>query len=165
MRAAHLPSPLGPIYVEADEHGRLTKLFTDGRTHPAGPDDGTFAHVQEQLDEYFAGARTTFDIPIHEHGSEYELRVWAALRKIPYGETRTYAEIARAVGSVARAVGRANGRNPISIITPCHRVIGADGSLTGYGGGLENKRALLDLERGVGTLLAGRLSEPPGVAS
>jgi methylated-DNA-[protein]-cysteine S-methyltransferase len=165
MPAALLPSPLGPIYVEADEHGRLTKLFTDGRNHPAGPDDGTFAALQAQLDEYFAGERMTFDIPIHERGSGFERGVWAALREIPYGETRSYAEVAARVGSVARAVGRANGRNPISIITPCHRVIGADGSLTGYGGGLDNKRALLDLERGVGTLLAGRLSEPPGVAS
>ncbi|HEX6025799.1 MAG TPA: MGMT family protein, partial [Solirubrobacter sp.] len=89
----------------------------------------------------------------------FELRVWEKLREIPYGETRTYGEIARELGSSPRAVGRANGRNQISIIVPCHRVVGANGSLTGYAGGLEAKRALLDLELG-----AGRLSEPPGVA-
>jgi methylated-DNA-[protein]-cysteine S-methyltransferase len=166
MHAALLPSPIGPIYVEADDDGVLTKLYTDGRNHQAEPDDGTFEALRRQLDEYFAGARTTFDLPLREHGTEYELRVWAALREIPYGETISYGELAKRVGSVARAVGRANGRNPISIITPCHRVIGADGSLTGYGGGLENKRALLDHERGTPSLLlgAGRSSGPPGVA-
>ena len=157
---ALLTSPLGPLYVEADEHG-LTKLYTDGhRLHAdAGPDDGTFAEVQKQLDEYYSGERTEFDLPLSEHGTPFELAVWARLREIPYGETTTYGELARELGSVPRAVGRANGRNQISIIVPCHRVIGADGSLTGYAGGLEAKRALLDLELG-----AGRLSEPPGVA-
>jgi len=153
---ALLSCPIGPLYVEADEHG-LTKLYTDGHhLHTgAGPDDGTFAEVQKQLDEYFAGERTEFDLPLSEHGTEFERAVWARLREIPHGETVTYGELARELSSVARAVGRANGRNPISIITPCHRVIGADGSLTGYAGGLDAKRALLDHERGVTSLSHG----------
>ena len=144
MYEALLPSPIGPLYVAADDTG-LTKLYTDGhRFHAnAGPDDGRFTEVAHQLDEYFAGERTEFDLPLSEHGTPFELDVWSALRRIPYGETRSYGELAREVGSVARAVGRANGRNQISIIVPCHRVIGADGSLTGYGGGIERKRWLL----------------------
>jgi len=150
---ALLTSPLGPLYVEADEHG-LTKLYTDGhRLHAdAGPDDGTFAEVQKQLDDYYSGERTEFDLPLSEHGTPFELAVWARLREIPYGETTTYGELARELGSVPRAVGRANGRNQISIIVPCHRVIGADGSLTGYAGGLSAKRSLLEHERGVTSL-------------
>ena len=153
MYEALLPSPIGPLYVEADEHG-LTKLYTAGhRLHAdAGPDDGTFAEVQKQLDEYYSGERTEFDLPLSEHGTPFELAVWARLRRIPYGETATYGELARELGSVPRAVGRANGRNQISIIVPCHRVIGADGSLTGYAGGLHAKRALLEHEQGVGSL-------------
>ncbi|MDA0161499.1 methylated-DNA--[protein]-cysteine S-methyltransferase [Solirubrobacter ginsenosidimutans] len=153
MHSALLPSPIGPLYVEADEHG-LTKLYTDGhRLHAdAGPDDGTFAEVAKQLDEYWAGERDAFDLPLSEHGTPFELAVWARLREIPKGETTTYGEIARELSSVARAVGRANGRNQISIIVPCHRVIGADGSLTGYAGGLDAKRALLEHEQGVGSL-------------
>ncbi len=154
MHAALLPSPIGPLYAEADEHG-LTKLYTDGhRLHAdAQPDhDGAFAEVQQQLDEYFAGERTEFDLPLSEYGTPFERAVWAKLREIPYGETRCYGDIASELGSVARAVGRANGRNQISIIVPCHRVIGANGSLTGYAGGLDAKRALLELEQGVGSL-------------
>jgi methylated-DNA-[protein]-cysteine S-methyltransferase len=153
MHSALLPSPIGPLYVEADERG-LTKLYTDGhRLHAgAGPDDGTFAEVAQQLDEYWAGERATFDLPLSEHGTAFELAVWAKLREIPHGETTTYGEIARELGSVARAVGRANGRNQISIIVPCHRVIGSDGSLTGYAGGLDAKRSLLEHEQGVTSL-------------
>ena len=154
MNAALLPSPIGPLYAEADDHG-LTKLYTDGHRLHAGaqPDhDGTFAEVQKQLDEYFAGERTEFDLPLSEHGTPFELAVWRKLREIPYGETRAYGDIAKELGSVARAVGRANGRNQISIIVPCHRVIGANGSLTGYAGGLDAKRALLEHEQGVGSL-------------
>ena len=148
MRYALAESPIGPLYAEADDHG-LTRLYTDGhRFHAdAEPDhDGTFAAVQRQLDEYFAGERTAFDVPLSQHGTPFELDVWNALRRIPYGETRSYGDIARELGSVARAVGRANGRNQISIIVPCHRVIGASGKLVGYGGGLPMKRMLLDLE-------------------
>jgi methylated-DNA-[protein]-cysteine S-methyltransferase len=154
MYEALLPSPIGPLYVAADEHG-LTKLYTDGhRFHvDAGPDDdGRFEGLARQLDEYFAGERTEFDVTLSEHGTPFELSVWKALRDIPYGETRSYGDLARELGSVARAVGRANGRNQISIIVPCHRVIGANGSLTGYAGGLDAKRALLELEQGVGSL-------------
>ena len=109
-----------------------------------------FAQVCAQLDEYFAGSRTEFDLPLKMAGSEFQRRVWRALQDIPYGETTSYGEIARRIGDAdPRAVGQANGRNPISVIVPCHRVIGADGSLTGYGGGLERKRILLELESGV----------------
>ena len=146
MRRALLPSPIGPLYAES-EGGRLTRLLTNGHRYGAPPDDGHFAALKAQLDEYFAGARTTFDLPLELRGTPFELRVWEALRAIPYGHTRTYGELARELGSVARAVGRANGRNPIAIIVPCHRVIGTNGSLTGYAGGLEAKRALLELER------------------
>jgi methylated-DNA-[protein]-cysteine S-methyltransferase len=153
MHSALLPSPIGPLYVEADEHG-LTRLYTDGhRFHPdAAPDDGRFAEVARQLDEYFAGERTDFDMELSQHGTPFELAVWDKLREIPYGETRTYGDLANELGSVARAVGRANGRNQISIVVPCHRVIGADGSLTGYAGGLDAKRALLEHEQGVRSL-------------
>ncbi len=153
MNAALIPSPIGPLYVERDETG-LTKLYTDGhRFHAqATDDDGTFADVRRQLDEYFAGERTDFDLPLSQHGTDFERNVWDALRRIPYGETRSYGELARELGSVPRAVGRANGRNPISIIVPCHRVIGADGSLTGYAGGLDAKRALLEHEQGIQSL-------------
>jgi methylated-DNA-[protein]-cysteine S-methyltransferase len=104
--------------------------------------------VRTQLAEYSAGERRSFAFPLAPRGTEFERRVWQALTEIPYGETRSYAEIARAIGRPAacRAVGRANGRNPIALVIPCHRVIGSDGSLTGYGGGLELKRFLLDLE-------------------
>ncbi len=103
-----------------------------------------------QLDEYFAGARTAFDLPLRASGTEFQLRVWGALREIPYGETSTYGQLATRIGhdGAARAVGVANGQNPIAVIVPCHRVIGADGTLTGFGGGLERKRLLLDLEAG-----------------
>jgi methylated-DNA-[protein]-cysteine S-methyltransferase len=111
--------------------------------------------VRDQLGEYFAGERTDFDLRLAASGNAFERRVWRALEEIPYGETVSYGEVARRIGRPdgARAVGLANGRNPISIVVPCHRVIGANGSLTGYGGGIERKRFLLDLEAGVGALL------------
>lgn len=126
----------------------------------ASADRAAFASVLAQLGEYFAGARRTFDVPLDLRGSEFQRAVWAALLEIPYGETASYGEIARRVGrpGKARAVGRANGSNPIAVIVPCHRVIGADGTLTGYGGGLERKRLLLDLESGRAQL--GVLSQP-----
>jgi methylated-DNA-[protein]-cysteine S-methyltransferase len=118
--------------------------------------DDAFADTRRQLAEYFAGERRAFDLPLSLDGNEFELRVWSALRDIDYGETASYGEIAARIGAptAARAVGLANGRNPIAVIVPCHRVIGADGSLTGYGGGLERKRLLLDLEAGVLPLAA-----------
>ena len=114
-----------------------------------------FATAREQLDQYFAGERTRFDLPLELEGPAFHRRVWEALLTIPYGETRSYGQIAAQIGdpSAARAVGYADGRNPIAIVVPCHRVIGSDGSLTGYGGGLECKRALLDLEVGRSALV------------
>jgi methylated-DNA-[protein]-cysteine S-methyltransferase len=159
MHVARIPSPIGPLYVEG-EHGRITRLETNGRAAP--PDtDGHFAALTHQLDEYFAGTRTSFDLPLAERGTPFERRVWARLKAIPYGETVTYGELASELQSSPRAIGRANGRNPISILVPCHRVIGTDGSLTGYAGGVAIKQALLEHEG----LFAGRPSRPPGVAS
>jgi len=163
MHAALIPSPLGPLYVEAQD-GRLTRLYTDQHHRFAhAPDEpaGILEEVQRQLDEYFDGTRTTFDLPLAEHGTPFEQAVWNELKAIPYGTTTTYQEIARALNSSPRAVGRANGRNAISIVVPCHRVIGSNGSLTGYAGGIPTKQRLLGLEG----LFAGRPSGPPGVAS
>jgi methylated-DNA-[protein]-cysteine S-methyltransferase len=148
-----VPSPIGPLTVVADE-GALVRLamsppsrFVDaelGERHDEG-----FAEVVGQLGEYFAGDRTSFDLPLHPVGSDFELAVWEQLTRIPYGETRSYGYVAKAVGEPggAQAVGAANGRNPLAIVVPCHRVIGADGSLVGFGGGLPRKRFLLDLEQ------------------
>jgi methylated-DNA-[protein]-cysteine S-methyltransferase len=117
-------------------------------------DDNAFADVRQQLDEYFAGERSSFDIQMHLEGTAFQRTVWHALTEIPYGETISYGELARRIGQpdMARAVGTANGQNPIAVIVPCHRVIGANGKLVGYGGGLDNKRRLLELEAGVLTL-------------
>jgi methylated-DNA-[protein]-cysteine S-methyltransferase len=150
MNAALITSPIGPIYVELED-GALTRLYTAEHARFASADapDPAFDDVRNQLDEYFAGTRTAFDLSLRPKGTAFEQRVWAHLQTIPYGETTTYGEIARELGSVARAVGRANGANPISIVVPCHRVVGTNGSLTGYAGGLGTKRELLDHERGV----------------
>jgi methylated-DNA-[protein]-cysteine S-methyltransferase len=133
----------------------LTGIYFDGAPHAAGaiPEGAreaapAFERVVEQLEAYFAGERTSFELPLAAKGTDFQRQVWRALSAIPYGETTTYAEIARTIGRprAVRAVGAANGRNPLSIVVPCHRVIGRDGTLTGYAGGLENKRKLLDLE-------------------
>jgi methylated-DNA-[protein]-cysteine S-methyltransferase len=158
MHTALLTSPVGPLYV-AVEDGCLTQLFTNGRNAGPPPETPAFAALQRQLDEYFAGTRTAFDLPLKPKGTPFMQRVWAALLQIPFGTTSTYGELARELHSGPRAVGRANGLNPISIIVPCHRLIGADGSLTGYGGGLEIKRALLDHEQS--SYAARRASWPP----
>ena len=112
------------------------------------PNDPLLLTAKEQLDQYFAGARRAFDLPLAPQGTPFQQAVWAALRTIPYGETRSYLEIARQVGNpkACRAVGMANHRNPLAIVVPCHRVVGAGGQLTGYAGGLDVKRRLLDLE-------------------
>jgi methylated-DNA-[protein]-cysteine S-methyltransferase len=117
-------------------------------------DDSAFADVRRQLSEYFAGERSDFDVAMHLEGSAFQRTVWHALTEIPYGETISYGELARRIGrpDLARAVGTANGQNPIAVIVPCHRVIGSNGKLVGYGGGLDNKRRLLELEAGVLTL-------------
>jgi methylated-DNA-[protein]-cysteine S-methyltransferase len=140
------PSPVGDLLVRADSDGRLVELFTrhDGAAETTWP----FEAITEQLDAYFAGEREDFALELAPHGTPFQLRVWDELTKIPYGETIPYSELARRLGNpkLVRAVGLANGRNPISIVIPCHRVIGADGSLVGYGGGLERKKWLLEHE-------------------
>jgi methylated-DNA-[protein]-cysteine S-methyltransferase len=114
-----------------------------------GSDDTGFDEAVRQLDEYFRGTRTAFDLPVAPQGTEFQRTVWAALRGIPYGETVTYGQLAATIDrpTASRAVGLANGRNPISIVIPCHRVVGSGGALTGYGGGVERKRLLLEHER------------------
>ena len=141
-------SPAGPILLEGDDR-RLTRIGFGAPHAPAG-DAASTAAAAIQLEQYFAGERTEFDLELELDGTPFERRVWEEVRAIPYGETATYAEIARRIGrpGACRAVGRANGRNPVAVIVPCHRVVGSDGSLTGYAGGLEMKRALLDLESG-----------------
>ena len=153
-----IDTPVGPLTIVAEE-GQIRCLYMDlqrhrpdddelGELEPGGRDTEPFKAAADQLDAYFAGDLTTFDLPLAPRGSDFQQRVWAALREIPYGETESYGQLAERIGSPggARAVGLANGKNPIGIIIPCHRVVGADGSLTGYGGGIERKRQLLDLE-------------------
>jgi methylated-DNA-[protein]-cysteine S-methyltransferase len=145
-------SPLGPLRL-CGRDGVLHGLYMDahqGAPDPLGTeDDDAFADVVEQLDAYFAGELTRFDVRYELAGTTFQRAVWRALCDIPYGETISYGELARRLGtpSASRAVGLANGRNPVSIVVPCHRVIGANGTLTGYGGGIERKRFLLDLEQ------------------
>ena len=143
-------SPVGPIYLAADDIGLSELLILhEGRKREVEADNAAhFREVISQLEEYFAGKRTDFDVKLSLHGTPFQQRVWAALRQIPYGTTQSYGELAKSLGkpNAFRAVGAANGRNPVSIIVPCHRVIGADGTLTGFGGGLGNKQRLLELE-------------------
>ena len=150
-----MASPVGTLTLTAVD-GRLTGLHMDGQRHaPAASaawerDDTGLAGVVEQLEAYFAGSRDAFEIELDLAGTDFQRAVWAGLVEIPYGETISYGELARRVGrpGASRAVGLANGRNPVAIIVPCHRVIGANGTLTGYGGGLDRKVWLLDHERG-----------------
>jgi methylated-DNA-[protein]-cysteine S-methyltransferase len=158
MRYSTLTTPIGELLLTADDDGALTGVNLPNRhPDPAGweRDDELLADARRQLTEYFAGERTTFDLPLRPAGAPFQRRVWEALLRIPYGETASYGELARGLGhpTAARAVGAANGRNPIAIVVPCHRVIGSNGSLTGYAGGLECKRALLDLEVGRAALV------------
>jgi methylated-DNA-[protein]-cysteine S-methyltransferase len=150
-------SPLGPIRLAADADALVELSFADEAADGAAPDHPVLAAACEQLDEYFAGTRTAFDLPLRLGGTAWEQRVWAELLAIPYGETTTYGALALRLGApgAARAVGSANGRNPVSIVVPCHRVIGAGGALTGYAWGVGRKAGLLDLERGALPLLAG----------
>jgi methylated-DNA-[protein]-cysteine S-methyltransferase len=150
-----IDSEIGPLTLAGDD-GTLIHLWMDNQRHlPPLPrnwvrDDTAFPDVVEQLEAYFAGELKDFDVSLRLEGTEFQRRVWAALREIPYGETWSYGQLAAHIGqpTASRAVGMANGRNPVAIIVPCHRVIGAGGSLTGYGGGLDRKRILLDLEQG-----------------
>lgn len=150
-----LESPIGPLLLAADDAGLRHILFQAG-PRSQGPDpawrrvDSLPLEAADQLDAYFAGNLREFDLPLAPEGTTFQLEVWAALEEIPYGQTTTYAGIANQIGrpTSTRAVGAANGQNPLPIVVPCHRVIGSDGSLTGFGGGLPIKQALLALERG-----------------
>ncbi|HET6860083.1 MAG TPA: methylated-DNA--[protein]-cysteine S-methyltransferase [Streptomyces sp.] len=151
-----IDSPYGPLTLVATD-GTLSALYmTEHRHRPpeetfGDRDPGPFGETVRQLDAYFTGELTEFDLPLHLAGTPFQQRVWAQLQQIPYGETWSYGALAERIGNPAasRAVGLANGKNPVSIIVPCHRVIGAAGSLTGYGGGLDRKQRLLAFESGV----------------
>jgi methylated-DNA-[protein]-cysteine S-methyltransferase len=156
-RHSTLSTELGDLLVVADDEG-LKGIYFPAHWHPPAPDslgaevpaadDPLFVELGAQLADYLAGARREFELPIAAEGDAFEQKVWAMLREIPFGETTTYGELALRLGdrNLARMVGRAVGHNPVSILVPCHRVVGTDGSLTGYAGGLERKRALLELE-------------------
>lgn len=163
LRYTTIDSPLGALLAVRDDVG-LTALLLPTDRRPTEPDadwvrdDHGFDDVRGQLSEYFAGNRTEFELPLHATGTAFQQRVWAALRKIPYGETASYGATAASIGAAgnaSRAVGAANGQNPICIVVPCHRVVGADGSLTGYAGGLDAKRWLLGHEAQHAGLFAG----------
>jgi len=148
----------GPFSVAVDETGAGIATAFDGperlREFGLNPDTmtrdpGRIAHVRAQLEEYFAGRRSRFDLALAPSGTPFRLKVWQALRDIPYGETRSYGDLARALGSSPRAIGGANGANPLCPIVGCHRVIGADGSLTGFGYGVDLKKRLLEMEAAV----------------
>lgn len=147
-------SPLGPLILSATADGVLNGLWIIGEKHAPviepdwQRDDTAFDEVRRQLDEYFAGTRQVFDLPLTAEGTAFQQSVWAGLRRIPCGVTKSYGQLAEEIGNpkAVRAVGLANGRNPISIIVPCHRIIGANGTLTGYGGGLKAKSWLLEHE-------------------
>ena len=141
-------SPIGPLGLIASDTALEAVLFDGGRIRAEGA-SRVLTDAAYQLDAYFAGELVEFDLPLELHGTEFNRRCWLALQSIPYGQTVSYGEQARRLGlgsDAARAVGSANGRNPIPLVLPCHRVIGADGSLTGFGGGLDTKRFLLELE-------------------
>jgi methylated-DNA-[protein]-cysteine S-methyltransferase len=148
-----VPTPLGPVLVVFSGDDLVGLYFDDHARTPArsgrkGGPAASLGSLTDQLDEYFGGARTRFDIPLRFAGTPFQDAVWSALVEIPFGQTSTYARLAEAIGRprAARAVGAANGQNPISIVVPCHRLIGASGDLTGYGWGLDRKRSLLELE-------------------
>ncbi|KUN03490.1 cysteine methyltransferase [Streptomyces yokosukanensis] len=153
-----IDSPYGPLTLVADTDGALCGLYMTGQRHrppeedfgPREDDLPCFGVAREQLSAYFAGELKEFTLELVLKGTPFQRSVWEQLTRIPYGETRTYGQLADALGNpqASRAVGLANGRNPVGIIVPCHRVVGSDGSLTGYGGGLDRKRRLLDFEQG-----------------
>ncbi len=155
LSRTRIDSPVGRLDLVASDEALVAVLWERDRPDRVrleplveAVDHPILSLTARQLGEYFAGARTVFDIPLEFRGPEFQKSVWQALLTIPFGETRTYGQIAQQIGrpTASRAVGAANGANPISIIAPCHRVIGADGSLTGFAGGMENKRLLLNLE-------------------
>jgi len=149
-----MDSPVGPLTIAGDDDG-ITNMRMQDQAYPPKDqegwvrDDAVFPEAVEQLDAYFAGELFDFDLPLALRGTPFQLAVWSALQEIPYGETRSYGFLAERIGrpSASRAVGMANGRNPVGIIVPCHRVIGANGKLVGYGGGVDRKHTLLEHER------------------
>jgi methylated-DNA-[protein]-cysteine S-methyltransferase len=151
----YVSSPAGRLLLAGDSEHLCRLEFAQG-LKPRAPaeawreDPAPFRDAKRQLEEYFAGARREFDLTLRPVGTSFQISVWSELRRIPYGETISYGELARRIGNpkASRAVGLANGSNPIAIVIPCHRVIGASGKLTGFGGGLDIKQRLLDLERG-----------------
>jgi methylated-DNA-[protein]-cysteine S-methyltransferase len=152
-----IDSPVGKLQLVGSHNGLRAILWEgeDGSRIGLGPCTEDDAHpvlvkTQQQLEEYFAGQRKTFDLPLDFVGTEFQKQVWTALLQIPFGATQTYSQVASKLGNpkAVRAVGAANGKNPISIVAPCHRVVGASGDLTGFAGGLENKKRLLELEGG-----------------
>lgn len=156
MKQWKYESPVGPIYLVASAKGLQSIYFQQKSQAPfadslegAAPELAILAEAVRQLGEYFAGERKVFELPMDASGTEFQKRVWAQLCRIPYGETKSYSELAKSLQNdkATRAVGTANGRNPLSIIVPCHRVIASDGGLGGYSGGLENKAKLLELEK------------------
>lgn len=154
ITCTHIDSPVGPLFLAADENGlRLIEFHSPRHPVRRGDDWQQGEHevldvARAQLDAYFNGGRRSFDLPLAPHGTPFQREVWHTLASIPFGETISYAQLAARVGrpSAMRAVGAANGRNPLPIVLPCHRVIGANGSLTGFGGGLPTKQFLLELE-------------------
>jgi methylated-DNA-[protein]-cysteine S-methyltransferase len=170
MFYTEMESPVGGLRLVGDGEKLRQVWFLEGKPdcgkatearHPKAPEknwvksERPFAEAMKQLRAYFRGELKKFDLPLEMEGTKFQLSVWSELQKIPYGETASYREVAKRIGNEksVRAVGLANGQNPIPIIVPCHRVIGSDGSLTGFGGGMENKRKLLELEKGQRTLL------------
>ena len=153
MYYCYLNSPIGDLLLAGDDDGLSLIGFPQGKMrHDPEPDwifnENPFTAARQQLEEYFAGERKDFDLPLHLSGTDFQVQVLRELQRIPYGETTSYGDIAERIGrpKAMRAVGAANGRNPIPIIVPCHRVIGSSGDLTGFGGGLDTKEALLRLE-------------------
>lgn len=158
LRRVTVDTPIGPLVLAADAWGLRRVLFPEGDSPapiPEGeaeidPDYPVLAAAARQLEEYFARQRTTFDLALHPMGTDFQRRAWKVLLDIPYGQTITYGDQAEVIGQpgATQAVGAANGSNPLPIVVPCHRVVGSDGSLVGFGGGIELKRRLLDLEQG-----------------
>lgn len=152
QHACTIDTPIGPLELRTTGEALTSIYFTDkGSARAARGDldsDPVLRDTADQLNAYFAGDRTDFDLPLAPHGTDFQERVWSALTEIPYAETWSYAELARHIGlpTAFRAVGAANGQNPLPIVVPCHRVVGANGKLVGYGGGMERKRHLLELE-------------------
>ena len=161
-RALTVATPLGPLRLVSDGEGLVGAAFADGAAPPSaslsgeGGADAVLQTAAAELRAYFDGRPAPFTVPVRAGGTPFQERVWAALREIPHGRTLGYGALAARLGEpgAAQAVGAANGQNPVAVVVPCHRVVGADGSLTGYAGGLARKRALLDLESAQGRLFA-----------